>query len=48
MTEVKVIYIMETLMKTAILFGEPKESRNLEEESVWNTVLWAFSSIRRA
>ena len=48
MTKVKVIYIMETLMKTAILFGEPADSRNLEEESVWNTVLCAFSSIRWA
>lgn len=38
---------MNTLMKAAVLFGEPRETRDLCEESVWNTVLWAIGSISR-
>lgn len=38
---------MNTLMRAAVLFGEPVENKNLNEESVWNTVLWAIRSIDR-
>ena len=42
-----IYFFLKTLMEAMVLFGEPAESESLEEESVWNTVLWAISSLKR-
>ena len=38
---------MKTFMEMAALFGEPVYDENLSEESVFNTVVWAFRSLSK-
>ena len=38
---------MKTFMEMAALLGEPVYDENLSEESVFDTVIWAFRSLSK-